>query len=249
MSIIRKIYMGWFWFEWMLWLFLMFPIYFILLMIKPLKIGGHYLNVYVWSKLIFWFGFIPVYRINYRENVKKRQNYVVCANHSSYIDIPLIFYTYRKNFTIIGKAELNKIPLFGYMFKNIYIAVDRQSRASKIKSYKESLQAIEKKSVVFFPEGTIGDEITYNLLEFQEGAFRLAIQKKTPILPVTMPNNWVILHDKGTKTGMRWKKAPVIFHEPIETKDMTLDDVDSLKDQVRNTIQAELDKWNKPRIK
>lgn len=236
--------MGWFWFEWMLWLFLMYPLYLIFLLIKPLQNGAHYLNVFVWSKLIFWFGFLPVYRINYRKHVKRKQNYVVCANHSSYTDIPLIFYTFPKNFTIIGKAELNKIPLFGYMFKTIYIAVDRQSRMSKVKSYKASLSALDKKSVVFFPEGTIGDEITYNLMDFQEGAFRLAIQKKTPILPVTMPNNWLILHDKGTKTGMRWKKVPVVFHEPIETKDMTLDDVDDLKNKVHNIIQTELNKWN-----
>ncbi len=246
MRYLKLLYLIIFGILWMMWLVIIYPIYGILLLIKPTHRFCHYVNVYYWSTLIFIGGLLPWSRVGYRKNVKKGQPYIVCANHSSYLDIPLMFRTFRRNFTIIGKAELNKVPFFGFMFKTLYIAVDRSSRESRFNSFKRSLQAIDSgKSVVFFPEGTIPKKVGYEMIRFQEGAFRLAIQKKVPILPVTLPYNWIIMHDNGSKTGMRWHRMLAVYHEPIETKDLTLDDLDDLKQKVFDIISTELKKRNK----
>lgn len=244
MKTLRNIYRAWLGIEWMLSLIIIYPIYGFLLLIKKARNFCHMVNVFYWSRMIFALCLIPIKTIRSKK-IKRKQAYIICSNHSSYLDIPMIFQTFRRNFTIIGKAELNKIPFFGFMFKTLYIAVDRKNRESRFKSFKASLQAInDGMSVVFFPEGTIGKEYSPELLPFQDGAFRVAIQKKTPIIPVTLPHNWIVLHDAGQKRGLRWKKLTAVYHDPIDTSDLTLDDVDDLKEKVRNIIQTEMYKWN-----
>lgn len=74
---------------------------------------------------------------------------------------------------------------------------------------------------------------------FKDGAFRAAIQKQIPIVPVSLPNNWIILPDKQP---MRLHRGliHVIFHEPIETIGYTLDQLEDLKTKVFNVIATEL---------
>ena len=73
---------------------------------------------------------------------------------------------------------------------------------------------------------------------FKDGAFRVAIEKQIPIVPVTIPYNWIILPDENLLPKL--KKLKVVFHRPINTIGMTLEDIDKLKQQTYNTIDAEL---------
>ena len=79
------------------------------------------------------------------------------------------------------------------------------------------------------------------MVRFKDGAFRLAIEKQIPVVPVTIPNNWIIL--PPDEFLVRLGKVKVIFHEPIETKGMTLADTDPLKHRVFNIIKDELSKY------
>jgi 1-acyl-sn-glycerol-3-phosphate acyltransferase len=74
--------------------------------------------------------------------------------------------------------------------------------------------------------------------EFKDGAFRAAIEKQIPIVPVTIPYNWIIL--PADQFLLRWHPLKVIFHEPIETTGLTLQDVDALKEKVFRIIDEEL---------
>jgi 1-acyl-sn-glycerol-3-phosphate acyltransferase len=68
----------------------------------------------------------------------------------------------------------------------------------------------------------------------------LAIEKQIPIVPVTIPNNWIILppHEFLVRLGV----VEVIFHEPIQTVGMTLADVQPLMDLTYGVIEKELTK-------
>ena len=82
------------------------------------------------------------------------------------------------------------------------------------------------------------------MIEFKDGAFRVAIEKQVPIIPVTIPYNWLILPDDGSYTPHR-HLMKVIIHEPIETKGMTLDNLDELKSKTYTIIHEELLRQNK----
>jgi 1-acyl-sn-glycerol-3-phosphate acyltransferase len=104
------------------------------------------------------------------------------------------------------------------------------------------MQAVDEgKSLVIFPEGGILTKHAPAMIKFKDGAFRIAIEKQIPIVPVTIPNNWIILPDQEPLL-LRWGLMKVIFHEPIDTKGITLKDVDTLKDQAYSTIHTELQK-------
>jgi 1-acyl-sn-glycerol-3-phosphate acyltransferase len=144
-------------------------------------------------------------------------------------------------FSFIGKISLGKVPLFGYMYSRLHILVDRKSPQSRVNSLRKAAEIIDAGgSISIFPEGTIPRE-NPQMIEFKDGAFRLAIEKQIPIVPVTIVNNWLILPDDG-KYLPRIKPCKLIFHEPIPTVGWGLDRVKELKEITFGIISNELKK-------
>ena len=166
--------------------------------------------------------------------------YLFAPNHSSYLDIPVCNISIRNSFRFIGKAELNRVPLFGYMFKRLHISVDRGNRADSYRSFQDSKEKLEEgTSMLIFPEGGIPDKSKTTLKRFKDGVFRLAIENQVPIVPMTILNA-----DKVFKDDHKWLLKPgqirVIFHEPIDPTGLTLEDVPALRKQVYDLIHATL---------
>ena len=93
---------------------------------------------------------------------------------------------------------------------------------------------------MIFPEGGILTTRYPNMVRFKDGAFRTAIEKQIPIVPVTIPFNWIILPDGIWFPNL--KSIRVVYHEPLETVGMTLKDVEHLKKATYTTIDNELKK-------
>lgn len=111
----------------------------------------------------------------------------------------------------------------------------------------KSIQALEDgKSLTIFIEGGIYTESPPKMVRLKDGAFRAAIEKQIPIVPVTIPHNWILL--PVDPMLLHWIPVTVIFHEPIEVAGLTLDDINTLKDKVYQIIDKELRKQN-PNVK
>jgi 1-acyl-sn-glycerol-3-phosphate acyltransferase len=190
-----------------------------------------------WARLLFFFIGIPVHA-EYRARLDPGKQYIFCPNHFSYLDIPTAGLA-KQNAIFVGKTGIERIPLFGYMYGRLHITVDRSKLKSRYESLKRSLEAIDEgKSLVIFPEGGIVSEKEPVMAKFKDGAFRIAIEKQIAIVPVTIPFNWIIL--PPDQFLLRWHKLKVIFHEPLETTGMTVDDVDTLKLRLFTIIDQEL---------
>ncbi|HSZ26417.1 MAG TPA: lysophospholipid acyltransferase family protein [Cytophagaceae bacterium] len=238
MKVFKFVYKYWV-FTWFVSVFLiLFPFFVLFTQRESWKPAGQFLNK-LWAYIVFWFCFLPTKIVfHFRPSAKK--SYVYCANHSSYMDIPSLCYALPGYFMFIGKSSLAKVPLFGYMFRNLHIPVDRSSARSKFDTLQKSLEAIDKgRSLAYFPEGTIPKSPQPSMIEFKDGAFRVAIEKQVPIVPVTIPYNWLILPDDGSFVPHR-HLMKVIIHEPIETKGMTLESLDDLKIKTFTIIYQEL---------
>ena len=189
-----------------------------------------------WAKVYFSIIFLPV-NIEKQAKIEKGKPYIFLANHFSYLDIPMMGFV-PGDVLFVGKASIRKAPLFGYYFKNLHIAVDRdrlKSRAETMKRAGESLDA--GSSVIIFPEGGIYTSQPPQMVPFKNGAFRLSIEKQIPIIPVTLSYNHLILPDDG-KMLLRRRSAKMILHEalipsPAETED-------SLKEKCFGIIQKQL---------
>jgi 1-acyl-sn-glycerol-3-phosphate acyltransferase len=179
------------------------------------------------------------FSIEYKEKLNKRKQYIFTPNHFSYLDIPLIALN-RINTVFVGKSGMNKIPLFGFMYSRLHITVDRSKLKSKYSTLLRSMQAIDEgKSLIIYPEGGVVTKNPPKMASFKDGPFRLAIEKQIPIVPVTIPYNWIILPDD--KLLLHWRKMKLIFHEPVSTEGMTIKELDYLKEKVYRIIQKELD--------
>lgn len=198
----------------------------------------------LWSDLIlFGMGMFP--KKNKPLKTTKHKPYIFVANHVSMIDVMLFVSTIRMNPIIfIGKKELEKIPLFGYIYKRTMILVDRSSNESKKKVFVETKKKLNSGiSIALFPEGTVPD-VDVELAPFKHGAFTMAIEHQVPIVPLSFLDNkkrfpWsyggLIGGSKGSPGKLR-----VNIHDPIETKGMIKEDRVELSEKVRNIILNDL---------
>ena len=142
----------------------------------------------------------------------------------------------------MGKEELLDNLVLGYFFRTIDITVNRESKMSSFRAFKQAAdKLIQGISVVIFPEGKIPDDYPPRLHEFKNGPFRLAIELKIPIIPVTSLNTWQILWDSGMEYGSKPGICNIFVHKPVETAHLTLDDADALRDEVYGIIKQKFE--------
>ena len=107
---------------------------------------------------------------------------IFVANHSSGLDIPVIFTVAEAH--CISRHDVASWPFIGRRAKRVgTLFVDRRSRKSGAGVLKEVEQALARgEGVAMFPEGTVGpgDE----LLPFRNGAFKAALRAGAEIVPI-----------------------------------------------------------------
>ncbi|SHH91837.1 1-acyl-sn-glycerol-3-phosphate acyltransferase [Chryseolinea serpens] len=190
-----------------------------------------------WARLLFTFIGVP-FRTEYRAKLDPKRQYIYCSNHFSYLDIPAMGLA-PHNAIFVGKSGIETVPLFGWMYGKLHITVDRKKLKSRYTSVKRSMEAIDEgKNLIIFPEGGIVTKKDPVMGPFKDGAFRVAVEKQIPIVPVTIPYNWIIL--PPDEFLLRWHPLRVIFHTPVETAGLTAKDIDTLKQRVFTIIDQEL---------
>lgn len=244
--LLKKIW-GIYWYTIFIGIFLLwYPIIYITLSFPGLFKVANVIRIF-WARLTFVLTILP-WSIKYSEAYKKlrddktRTNGIVFTpNHSSYLDIPLFGLAIRGDFKFLAKKELAHIPIFGKFIRTIDIPVDRKNIKEGMKSLSKAADALDKKTnVCIFPEGTTNNN-GKKLLAFKRGAFKLAVEKQVPIVPVTFLDNFRLFLNDGKHIGHPGR-VRVIVHDPIETKGMTEKDVPELSKRVKEIIQAELNK-------
>ncbi len=177
------------------------------------------------------------------EKPLQNQTYIYCANHTSNLDIVLFCLLAKGKFHFMGKEELKENPVLGLFFKTIDVAVSRDSKLSAFRAFKKVSENLNNgMSLIIFPEGKIDDLYPPILHEFKNGPFKLAIEQKIPIVPVSIQNVWEIMWDNGYKYGTRPGIGQIYVHEPISTAIFATDYADTLKEIVFNKINSKLQK-------
>ena len=170
-------------------------------------------------------------------NIDKKRPYIIIANHQSLADIVLA-YQIKMQFKWVAKESLFKIPFVGWsMALAKHIKLQRGNLGSIKKIYRESSHWLRSGiSILFFPEGTRSE--TTEMGDFRNGAFKLAIKERVPILPILFEGtgtaiprgSWIFT----TKTSAKLKIFP-----PIETTDYQPADFVKLKDLARSVLEKQ----------
>jgi len=190
------------------------------------------------------------YRFTYEAPFDRTKTYIICPNHTSNLDISAMSVLVKSDCSFMGKDVLTEGIVTSLFFRTVDIPVNRESKMSSFRAFKKAKEKLDNGiTMILFPEGKIGDEYPPILHPFKNGPFRLAIEAKIPIVPVTSLNTWKILWDTGTKYGSRPGVCKYFVHKPIETAHLTMDDADWLRDEVYRIIQNKLDSANAASVK
>lgn len=177
------------------------------------------------------------YKFEYEQAIDWSKPYIICPNHSSNLDISAMCVLVNTNCSFMGKEELKDALVTGLFFRTVDIPVNRDSKMSSYRAFKKASEKLQEGiSLIIFPEGKISDDYPPTLHEFKNGPFRLAIEHKIPIIPVSSANTWKKLWDDGIKYGTRPGICKFHVHKPIETANLSVDDADELKDKVYEII-------------
>jgi len=179
----------------------------------------------------------PLWTFTVRGNVPNdpRLPYVVVSNHESFVDM-LAISQIPIEMKWVAKSTFFNIPIVGFLLMlSRDIKLVRGAKGAGAHVYTEAANRLSTRtSVMLFPEGT--RSVSGELGAFKDGAFKIAIEAQAPILPLVVhgTRNALIKHD--------WRfgrcDAVVQILDPIPTTGMTLEDVDALREQVRDLIAA-----------
>lgn len=183
------------------------------------------------------------YRFTYETPIDWSKPHVICANHTSNLDITAMVLLCPSDFSFMGKIELLDNPVTGMFFRTIDIPLNRQSKISAFKAFKKADENLRKgRSMVIFPEGHIGDEFPPRLYDFKNGPFKLAIETQATVIPVVIHNAWKIFWDEAKSFGSRPGIVHVEVLTPMQTSSLRQEHADQLRDEVRSVIKKH---WKK----
>lgn len=149
------------------------------------------------------------------EHLPDGESFVFISNHRSYLDTATLFFYAGRKMGLVAKKELLKVPVLGQgmHYVNIF-AIDRSNPERARKSMEKARKVMESgSSFGVFAEGTRA--MPGELLPFKKGAFHLAMQTNSRIVPVAIRNtDWMM----GKKQGVAYPGIiEMVLSPPIET--------------------------------
>ena len=179
------------------------------------------------SYRLFYF-LVPciVLKADVLEDMPKGAVYV--STHQSILDFPA-FAMYVRNYLIFANVNLGKFPIVEKITHATGVRYIKGKSLSQIGDMQKELEQHlnDGKNVIYFPEGTrhSGDK----LLPFKRGAFKLAMKKNRPIVPIVIEGAYKFLPRKSWcfKTSKR-EKMYLKMLPPIYPKDFK-NEIDMMK--------------------
>ena len=170
------------------------------------------------------------------ENIDSNKTYIIVANHQSLADIAIV-YLVRMQFKWVAKESLFKLPFVGWcMSLARHVKLERGDFGSVKKVYREAAQWLRGgMSVLFFPEGTRSN--AGEMKDFQNGAFKLAIKEKVPILPISIRGTGNAI-PKGTWLFTTKTPASIRVLPAIDVSGFAPGDFGKLRDVARIALES-----------
>ena len=149
-----------------------------------------------WGALYIWLSPLWPLTIIGREKADKKRTYVMVSNHQSYLDIPAVYCTFLF-FKWVAKASLFRAPFIGIHMKlNRYVRIERSSVSSQRQMIRQCISYLRNGiSVMLFPEGTRSED--GNMRPFKTGAFHIAQETRTDILPMAIVGTREVMPKSG----------------------------------------------------
>ena len=193
----------------------------------------------VWADI--WYFLIGIRHKNiYESPYDPSRNYIFVVNHISYMDIPCLFKTIRRQpFRVLGKEETRKIPVFGFIYSRGAVLVDRSDPNKRAQSVRELKKLLRRHiSICIFPEGTF-NETGKPLKRFYDGAFRISIETQTPVKPILFLDNYSIMNYRRL-FSLKPHPSRSVFLDEISPEGFNLTEVGQFRQKVFAIMEDKL---------
>jgi len=173
-------------------------------------------------------------KIRGSDKIPSEGAFVFLPNHQGNCDVPALAHALPRDFRGLMKKELMRLPVLSIILKRVsFVPIDRRDANQARAAIDRGASLLrEGFSFLAFPEGTRSKD--GRLGEFKKGVFIMAIKAQKPVVPIT------ILHSSTIQPPGCYRIRPgtidVIFHHPIPTEGMSMDDRGRLIELTRAAI-------------
>lgn len=225
-------------------MFLLLPVFLIAFTFPQPRRGNAIFRIaYIWARSLFFLTGIR-YEPVYRSRPQREECYIFVTNHISYMDIPMMILATRGfPVRILAKAEMGRIPVFGWIYKTGAVCVKRDNVENRKKSVAKLEDLLRNKiSILISPEGTF-NMTDKPLKDFFNGAFRIAVEIGEPVLPVIFPDTFDRLNYKSI-FSLTPGRCRAVFLTPVYPVKTGGDGYEELKKIVYNRMEREITDLN-----
>jgi 1-acyl-sn-glycerol-3-phosphate acyltransferase len=199
----------------------------------------------MWARACLWSSWSRL-TVRGAENLRKYPVAVYAANHTSYMDTPVVFAALPFQFRILAKKELWEWPFIGWFLnRSGQMPIDTGNPQATLSSLGGAVKALRSGMPLFvFPEG--GRTPEGELQPFLSGAAYLAIRAQVPLVPIALSGVYELLpiHTHHLYPS----KLVLSAGEPIETKGMTVRQIDELTVRLRRAIEEMLSQTDRAEV-
>jgi 1-acyl-sn-glycerol-3-phosphate acyltransferase len=166
------------------------------------------------------------------------KGFLILFNHSSLMDIPILYAYFPRSFRFGAKIELFKIPFFGKVMELCgVLPIDRRNRNKVMKVYEQAIARVNNgECFALAPEGTRQSEP--KLGSFKRGPFEFAINAEMPVVPVVLAGVYDVLTRNGVLVGAgRWRHRVILqITPPVDAATYALEKSVELQERVREQM-------------
>jgi 1-acyl-sn-glycerol-3-phosphate acyltransferase len=186
----------------------------------------------IWARMILWTSRVRIH-VSGAENVKAGRSYVLCANHQSHMDIPILLAGLPFQFRFAAKRELFRYPFLGWHLRRSgHLSINRENPHAAVKSLRDAAAGIARGTpVLIFPEGRTS--LDGSIKPFKGGGFMLATRSNAELVPVTIRGSRAILPPKTYHT--RGGTVEIVVGEPVPSANAPISE---LANRLRNEVLA-----------
>jgi 1-acyl-sn-glycerol-3-phosphate acyltransferase len=197
----------------------------------------------IFQKLIYQlvskFFVLPIYKFVFRghligrDNIPKKDSFIMVANHGSLLDPPLLGHALGRNISFMAKAELFKIPLLGFVIKACGAYPVKRGIADKNTIKTACTKLSSNHCIGIFIDGTRQENGRVN--KPKQGAALLAFKNQKLLLPVAIVNSHRLIRFKF------WipifSRIVIKVGNPVQPpKSSSRDDLNSVTKHLQNDI-------------
>ena len=180
--------------------------------------------ILIFSKIFFRI------HVNGIENIPKEGSCILCFNHRSLLDPPIIGVLMPRKLCFMAKEELFKAPIFGFIIKKLGVFPIKRG-AADIGSVKTAIKILKAgKVLAMYPEGTRNNSGT--LGKAKPGAALIATRAQAPIIPIAAVGAYKPFNKLIVNIG-----KPITF-EQYENQKLTMNELQDISNDIMKHIQA-----------